>query len=99
MPTREERLAQNEVRFREINESAQPLREQRAAGRFVCECSNNSCTAWIEVEPAVYQRVRANPRHFLVARHHDMPDIETVVESAEQYSIVEKPERVAHIVE
>lgn len=99
MPSREERLAQNEVRFREINESAQPLRDEQSTGRFVCECANNSCMAWLTVEPSVYTRVRANPRHFLVVPGHEMLNIETVVERRDEYAVVEKPERVAHIVD
>jgi hypothetical protein len=43
MPSREERLAMNEARFREINESAQPQRESQGSGRFVCECADRGC--------------------------------------------------------
>ena len=52
MPSREERLAQNEARFREINESAQPQRESHGEGRFVCECADRGCMQWIEVSLA-----------------------------------------------
>ena len=99
MPSREERLAANEARFREINESAQPQRESRGTGRFVCECGDRSCMAWLEVPVDVYLRVRQNPRHFLVLPTHEIPDIETIVERGDGYFVVEKPEEVAHIVE
>src|SRR5947199_7960600 len=99
MPSREERLAQNEVRFREINESAQPQREQHGEGRFVCECADRSCMAWIEVSLGKYAAVRANPRHFIVAPTHEIPDVETVVERGPGYYVIEKPEAVAHVVE
>ena len=99
MATREERLAQNEARFREINESAQPQREQHGAGRFVCECADRGCMAWIEVPADRYEAVRANPRWFVVAPGHEIPDVEVVVERGSGFFVVEKPEEVAHIVE
>ena len=97
--TRDERLAANEARFREINESAQPARESQGVGRFVCECADRGCMAWIDVPAAEYAGVRANPRHFVIAPTHEVPDIESVVERHEAYWVVEKPEEVAHIVD
>jgi hypothetical protein len=99
MPSREERLAQNEARFREINESAQPQRESSGEGRFVCECADRSCMQWIEVSTDDYAAVRQHPRRFIVAPTHEIPDIETVVERAQGYYVIEKPEEVAHVVE
>src|SRR5947208_5225438 len=99
MPSRSERLAANEVRFREINEAAQPQRETQGQGRFVCECADRSCTAWIEVPLPEYSAIRANPRRFVVAPTHEMPDVERIVERQEGYFVVEKPEDVAHVVE
>src|SRR4051812_5220888 len=97
MATREERLAQNEVRFREINESAQPQRESQGEGRFVCECADLSCLAWIEVDPAKYAEVRSHARHFLVAPTHEIPDVETVIERGDGWFVIEKPEDVSHV--
>jgi hypothetical protein len=99
MPSREERLAQNEVRFREINESAQPQRESQGAGRFVCECADRSCSAWIELPMEEYTAVRSNPRRFIVASGHEVPDVESVVERHPGCFVVEKPDEVAHVVE
>jgi hypothetical protein len=99
MPSREERLAQNEVRFREINESAQPQRESQGSGRFVCECADRSCSAWIEVPTEVYTAVRSRPRRFIVASGHEVRDVETVVDQGPGFNVVEKPEEVAHVVE
>ena len=99
MPSRKERLAQNEARFREINESAQPQRETQGGGRFVCECADRGCMQWIEVSPAEYAAVRQHPRRFLIAPSHEVPDIETIIERKSGYFVIEKPEEVAHIVE
>jgi hypothetical protein len=97
--TREERLAQNEARFREINESAQPQREIHGSGRFVCECADRGCVVWVDVPDERYEAVRANPRWFIVAAGHEIPDVEEVVERGSGFNVVEKPEEVAHIVE
>ena len=99
MPSREERLAANEARFREINESAQPQRESQGAGRFVCECADRSCSTFIEVSPAVYAEVRANKRRFIAAPGHELPDVEEVVERHEGFVVIEKPEGLEHILE
>jgi hypothetical protein len=99
MPSREERLAQNEVRFREINESAQPQRVSQGAGRFVCECADRSCMAWIEVSFDEYAAVRANPHRFIVAPTHEIPDVESIVKRGPGYFVIEKPDAVAHILE
>jgi hypothetical protein len=99
VPSREERLAQNEVRFREINESAQPQRELRGDGRFVCECADRGCMAWLEVPTEDYAAVRQNPRRFIVTPTHEVPDVESIVERKPGYFVVEKPDEVAHIVE
>jgi hypothetical protein len=99
MPSREERLAANEVRFREINEGAQPQRETQGTGRYVCECADRSCTAWVDMTAEEYQRVRAHARHFLVRPGHELPDVESIVERGEHYFVVEKPDDVAHVVD
>jgi hypothetical protein len=99
MPSREERLAANEVRFRQINESAQPLREIEGGGRYVCECADRSCTAWIEMTADEYHRLRENPRHFLIKPSHEILEVESIVSRCDRYFVVEKPEDLAHVVD
>jgi len=99
MASREDRLAQNEVRFREINESAQPQRERHGTGRFICECADRSCMVWLDVPTEAYLAIRQNARWFVIAPTHEVPDVESVVERQPGYSVVEKPEAVAHLVE
>ena len=97
MPSRAERLAANEGRFREINESAQPQRELHGSGRFVCECADRSCTGWIEIPLSEYRAVREPPRRFIVMPAHEIPDIEGVVERHEGWFVIEKPDEVDHV--
>lgn len=97
--TREERLAANEARFREMNEGAQPRREETGAGRFICECADRGCTLWLDLNPDEYTAVRAHPRRFIVKPTHEIPDVETVIERHERYFVIEKPEDVAHMLD
>ena len=97
--TREERLAANEARFRELNEDVQPHRESTGEGRYICECADAGCVAWIEVALEDYRRARSNPLWFLVKPGHQVPDIETVLETHPAWMLVEKPPEVRHIVD
>ena len=94
MPDRRRRIAENEVRFREINER---MRESLAGVipgdellPFVCECGNGACTAPVSLTLAEYDAVRADARHFAVLAGHEIPDVETVVETSERFTVVEK---------
>jgi hypothetical protein len=100
---RAERIAENEARFRAINErlrgDLQPVTEDADPVRFVCECGNASCREGVEVLLRDYRAVRLNPRHFAVVPGHEIPDLEAVVERHEGYFVIEKPEDVAHVLE
>ena len=99
MPSREERLAQNEARFREINEAAQPQRESQGEGRFVCECADRGCLQWIEVSTAEYAAVRQHPRRFIGAPSHEVTASESIVDRKPGYFVIEKPEEVEHVLQ
>jgi len=88
-----ERLAANEDTFREINEGikrGQWPGEERAPTSFRCECARLGCNLLIDLSPEEYERVREHSRRFIVARGHELPDVETVVEVSEGYAVVEK---------
>jgi hypothetical protein len=95
----EERAARNEALFREVNEQAQSLHAGRATERrFVCECSDASCTLQIGLPSSAYEAVRADPRQFLVAPGHEGA-FEVVVERHPDYLIVRKEGRAREIAE
>jgi hypothetical protein len=100
---RAERIAENEARFRDINErlrgDLQPVTGETEPVRFVCECGNASCREGVGVPLREYRAVRLNPLRFAVVPGHEIPDLETVVERHGAYVVVEKPADVAHIVE
>jgi hypothetical protein len=100
---RARRVGMNEALFREVNERIENLAEEFgvAAGSItvVCECGDGTCTERLEVEKAVYERVRSDAHRFLVAPDHELPDVETVVERLGSCVVVSKdrgmPEHVA----
>ena len=100
MSSREERVAKNEVLFREVNE-----RIQEAARRadfqgptvFICECGREECAEPIELTLQEYEDVRSEATRFAIASNHAIEDVEHVVERHGRYVVVEKIERAAEI--
>jgi len=96
MSDRETRIGQNESWFRKVNESLESLLlEQRDADlgawfRIVCECADEECAERIAISVTEYERVRANPRRFVVAAGHADGSVERVVAEHGPYEIVEK---------
>jgi hypothetical protein len=91
--TVKERLALNESFFRAINErieAGQWPGEQDMATAFRCECARLGCNMLLSVTPAHYEKVRSNPRRFLLAYGHEIPEVEVIVERAAGYVVVEK---------
>jgi len=94
MSPREERAIRNEALFREVNMHIADL-EARVHGTdellpLVCECARTGCSAPMEVESAIFERVRENPLRYLVVPGHEQLDVESVVELHHRYVVVEK---------
>lgn len=94
MQAREQRVAENEVRFRALNER---LRERGSAweGRdgvisLVCECGDEDCTMPITLTPPEYESVRAEETQFAVVSGHVRPEVEDVVAEHEGWMLVRK---------
>jgi hypothetical protein len=93
MTDREQRIGNNEILLREVNERIEEL----GAGAtnlewigFVCECGAPSCVEQVQLEVQEYEAVRSNAQHFLTVPGHETPEIERVVLRHERYQIVEK---------
>ena len=85
-----EPLARNRALFREVNERVNQLRPLTFSFReFVCECSDPSCSKSLFVAAGEYDAVRAHPTRFLVARGHDVRDVERVVFDNDRFLVVE----------
>jgi len=95
MSSREERVTRNESATREINEDIERAHEavSRAGHvRMLCECGREKCDRVIAMTTGEYERVRADPRQFAIARQHLIPDIELIVSETDRYAIVAKRE-------
>ena len=103
MDARETRLARNETLFREVNERIEQAverqsREDAHVYEFFCECSNTDCTLLLPLTIVEYEAVRSDPRQFIVAPGHELPEIETVVTRNRGYQIVLKAGEAAEFV-
>ena len=102
---RQQRQAENEAIFREVNKQIVGLNETFAAfgdhSVFVCECSRIGCAEQVELTLDEYQAVRSKPNRFFVLpdEQHVIPEIERVVERHDRYLVVEKRGEAAEAVE
>ena len=91
---RRERAALNQSLFREVNERIAELSQRFAdelrPNQYVCECLNTDCSATIELPLDEYERLREDGARFFVLPGHEDPAVEDIVETTEQYVIVEK---------
>jgi hypothetical protein len=89
------RLASNEDVFREVNEGivrGQWPGEPDSPVGFRCECARLGCNVLLALSVSEYERVRADPRWFVLLAGHQLPEVERVVQERGQYVIVEKIE-------
>jgi hypothetical protein len=96
------RLALNEAAFRVANERMRDWPERRASPepeRFYCECGNSTCHDQLLLHLGEYERVRADPHHFVVVPGHEIPDVETVVERSDRFMVIEKDPETHSITE
>jgi hypothetical protein len=92
--TRETKLAETEVVFREVNEGIAAAAERLEAdeAEFVCECGDMSCTDRIEADLDDYEHVRQHPAYFILAPGHEAAAFERVVRRRRGYWVIEKVE-------
>ncbi len=79
--------------FRRVNEAigrGQWPGDEESLATYRCECANRDCNRMVELTPREYERIRDNPRHFIVVAGHQHPELEIVVEQRPGYVVVEK---------
>jgi hypothetical protein len=92
----QERIAKNNLTFREANEriSARAAEYDAPLERipFLCECPREDCTEIVRLTRDEYQRVRDDPTHFLAADGHERAEepLGSVVSREQGYVIVRK---------
>jgi hypothetical protein len=100
-----ERVARNNDIFRRANEEI-----HAAAGTlgfdapipFLCECTNERCTAVVRLSAADYAEIRSHPRRFVTAPGHQSEadgQHERVVERRDGFETTEKVGRAGEIAE
>ena len=94
LDARARRIADNESRFREINERLEAdLRRLPVDGdpvEFVCECGHADCTASVLLTVDEYEQVRQDPTTFAMLPGHDIEDVEDVILRHERYVVARK---------
>jgi hypothetical protein len=102
MDAREQRMAQNEALFREVNERIESTPHDLGPGvphDFICECANADCTFRVSLPFAAYHSVRADPRQFIVLPMHYTPEVEELVREEKDYWVVRKTGEAGEYVE
>ena len=88
------RIADNESRFRDINERLEAdlrrLPSDDSPIEFVCECGSTECTASVSLTVAEYEQVRQDPTTFAMVPGHEIADVEDVVLANERYAVARK---------
>jgi hypothetical protein len=98
---REERVARNEVAAREINEAIEEAdtRPANSLIHLLCECGLEDCERVLAITRPVYERVRSDPRQFVILPSHLISEVEDVVQESDGFLIVVKrggtPEDIA----
>jgi uncharacterized Zn finger protein len=91
---RAERMARNEMLFRDLNEQvefvANRLDSDPHTFEFFCECADVDCTLRLPMALAVYEEVRSDPTLFVVAPGHERREIEEVLRQTDGYQVVRK---------
>jgi hypothetical protein len=96
---RDERVAKNEILFREVNERILQIEGDRwrvDPVDFMCECGDIDCLRVVQLSVDDYERLRSRPTHFGVIPGHEMLEVETVVETHPHYLVVEKVGEMRH---
>jgi hypothetical protein len=95
---REQRVGENESRFRLVNERIRDHTIEEAdrhaehADRLtvVCECADIDCVEKIELPLSLYEWVRSAAARFVVFPGHVVTDSERVVRDMQAFVVVEK---------
>jgi hypothetical protein len=91
MTSREDRIAKNEVIFREVNERVREVVPSENGGiDFLCECGDENCVEQIALTTQEYERVRDDPVQFFVKPGHEIEDVEEVIEENDRFLLVKK---------
>ena len=91
----EERIARNNLLFREANEKIRAKSEEHDHPLeripFLCECPVEGCTTIVRLTPDEYGSIRSESTHFFTARGHEQNEpTANVISRHDDYVVVEK---------
>ena len=93
---RARRVGLNEAIFRQVNEQIRDLTRdfgtEETTMTVICECGDGECAERLEIPSSEYERVRSDSRRYVIAKGHEIPDLESVVEQTDRYDVVQKRE-------
>jgi hypothetical protein len=92
---RQEQVAKNEARHRELNEEIEESYKSHSGDDYmdvVCECGIADCDVFLKVTKAEYEDVRADPRKFILFREHLNLDTDEIVSEGDRFTVVAKRE-------
>jgi hypothetical protein len=89
------RAGVNEALFREVNEQIRSLddalgEDDGGTIAVICECADADCTERLLLLVSEYERVRDDALLYVVARGHELPGVEQVVERRDSWEVVRK---------
>ena len=94
-------MAENEVRFRALNERLRAGSDTWGPGdgilELVCECADEDCMRSITLTPRDYETVRSDETQFVVVQGHERLEVEDVVAGREGWLVVRKRGEAAEI--
>jgi hypothetical protein len=99
--TRARQVAENEIRFRALNERlrahAGTWEGSEGELNLVCECGDEDCVTAIALNAREYEAVRAVETQFVVTDGHERVEVEDIVRDAGMWLIVRKRGEAAAI--
>jgi hypothetical protein len=88
------RVGLNEAIFRQVNEQIRGLNHEFGTPEdtlsVICECGDADCTERLELGVSDYERIRSDSLLYVIARGHEIADIEATIEQFDGYDVVRK---------
>jgi hypothetical protein len=72
------------------DDNPQLIRSDDLLLHFKCECSDEDCDVRIPIKLSVYQKIHENRDAFIIKAKHQVNEIEKVIRTENNYSVVEK---------
>ncbi|MBW8742343.1 MAG: ANTAR domain-containing protein [Gaiellaceae bacterium] len=85
--SREQRVADTEKLFKDLNLSIAELLDGKSGG-FLCECGNPLCNETIDLDPEDLKMLHSRDGFYAIIVGHQIPDLETVVMENDRFAIV-----------